>query len=110
MRCGRHTEITRPPTTGLIAYRLQHYTAEPVDMPVPCRSQLAFGGHMKSRLLARWLGRLAVAALLISVSAAELHVMISAGFHGFYEELVPAFERAPASSSFATMLRVFARR
>ncbi len=51
---------------------------------------------MKSRLLARWLGRLAVAALLIStsVSAAELHVMISAGFYGVYEELVPAFERA----------------
>lgn len=51
---------------------------------------------MKLRLLAQWLGRLVVAVLLIStsVSAAELHVMISAGFYGVYEELVPAFERA----------------
>jgi len=51
---------------------------------------------MKLRLLAQWSGRVAVAALLIStsVSAAELQVMISAGFYGVYEELVPAFERA----------------
>jgi molybdate transport system substrate-binding protein len=51
---------------------------------------------MKSRLLARWSARLGVAALLISgsVSAEELHVMISAGFYGVYEELGPAFERA----------------
>jgi molybdate transport system substrate-binding protein len=51
---------------------------------------------MKSQLLARWLGRLGVVALLISgsVSAAELHVMISAGFYGVYAELGPAFERA----------------
>jgi molybdate transport system substrate-binding protein len=51
---------------------------------------------MKSRLLARWSGRLGVVALLISgsASAAELHVMISAGFYGVYAELGPAFERA----------------
>jgi molybdate transport system substrate-binding protein len=51
---------------------------------------------MKSRLLARWSARLGVIALLISgsVSAEELHVMISAGFYGVYAELGPAFERA----------------
>jgi molybdate transport system substrate-binding protein len=51
---------------------------------------------MKVRLLARWLGRLAMVALLISssVSAADLRVIISAGFYGVYEELVPAFERS----------------
>jgi molybdate transport system substrate-binding protein len=51
---------------------------------------------MKVRLLARWLGRLGVVALLVSgsASAAELHVMISAGFYAVYAELGPAFERA----------------
>jgi molybdate transport system substrate-binding protein len=51
---------------------------------------------MKARLLARWLGRLGIAALLLSgsASAAELHVMISAGFYSAYTELGPAFERA----------------
>jgi molybdate transport system substrate-binding protein len=51
---------------------------------------------MKTRLLARRLARLGVAALLVSgpVSAAELHVMISAGFYSVYAELGPAFERA----------------
>ena len=39
---------------------------------------------------------LAAAALLIPVAAhaADVHVMISAGFHGVYAELGPAFERA----------------
>src|SRR5258705_7492492 len=51
---------------------------------------------MKEKSLARWLSRLAVAALLIAntVSAAEVHVMISAGFYKIYSELGPAFERA----------------
>jgi molybdate transport system substrate-binding protein len=42
------------------------------------------------------LARLGVLALLASgsVSAAELHVMISAGFYSVYAELGPAFERA----------------
>jgi molybdate transport system substrate-binding protein len=37
-----------------------------------------------------------VVALLVpgSASAAEVHVMISAGFYGVYAELGPAFERA----------------
>src|SRR5712691_1001541 len=51
---------------------------------------------MKPRPLARWLSRLAVAALAIAgaPSAADVHVMISAGFYGAYSELGPAFERA----------------
>ena len=51
---------------------------------------------MKARSLARWFARLGVVALLISgpVAAAELHVMISAGFYEVYSELGPAFERA----------------
>ena len=51
---------------------------------------------MKARSLARWFASLGVLALLasVSVSAAELHVMISAGFYSVYAELGPAFERA----------------
>jgi molybdate transport system substrate-binding protein len=51
---------------------------------------------MKARLLARRFASIAVTALLVSgsVSAAELHVMISAGFYSVYAELGPAFERA----------------
>ena len=44
----------------------------------------------------RWLSRLAAAALSAAgvASAADVHVMISAGFYGVYSELAPAFERA----------------
>src|SRR3981189_670339 len=51
---------------------------------------------MKPGSLARWSSRLGLAALLIAgaASAAEVHVMISAGFYGVYSELGPAFERA----------------
>jgi molybdate transport system substrate-binding protein len=51
---------------------------------------------MKEKSLMRQLSRLAVAALLIAntASAAEVHVMISAGFYKVYSELGPAFERA----------------
>lgn len=51
---------------------------------------------MKAQLLARWFARISVAVLLIpsSVSAAEVHVMISAGFYEVYAELGPVFERA----------------
>ena len=51
---------------------------------------------MKPRPLARWLSRLAVAALAMAgaASAGDVHVMISAGFYGAYSELGPAFERA----------------
>jgi len=51
---------------------------------------------MKARSLARWLARLGAVALFLPglASAAEVHVMISAGFYGVYAELGPAFERA----------------
>ena len=51
---------------------------------------------MKTRSLARLFSRLGLAALLIvgAASAAEVHVMISAGFYQVYSELSPAFERA----------------
>ena len=51
---------------------------------------------MKAQSLARCLGGLGVVALLFpgSASAAEVHVMISAGFYEVYAEVGPAFERA----------------
>jgi molybdate transport system substrate-binding protein len=52
---------------------------------------------MKPRLIARWLATLtAAAALLIAGAAlaADVHVMISAGFFQAYSVLAPAFERA----------------
>jgi len=51
---------------------------------------------MNARSLARWLATIGAAALLVqgSASAAEVHVMISAGFYQVYAELGPAFERA----------------
>src|SRR5213596_2792575 len=51
---------------------------------------------MKPRSFARGLSRLGLAALVIAgaASAADVHVMISAGFYGVYAELAPAFERA----------------
>ncbi|MBI3372415.1 MAG: substrate-binding domain-containing protein [Betaproteobacteria bacterium] len=51
---------------------------------------------MKQSSFARSMSRLGLAALLIAgeVSAADVHVIISAGFYRAYSELVPAFERA----------------
>ena len=51
---------------------------------------------MMSRMLARCAFVLALAGALVAgtASAADLHVMISAGFYGAYAELGPAFERA----------------
>ncbi|HUL89966.1 MAG TPA: substrate-binding domain-containing protein [Pseudolabrys sp.] len=51
---------------------------------------------MKSRSFVQWLSTLGVAALLMvgPASAADVHVMISAGFYAVYSELGPAFERA----------------
>jgi molybdate transport system substrate-binding protein len=51
---------------------------------------------MKPRSLVRWSSILGAAALLMveAASAADIHVMISAGFYGVYSELGPAFERA----------------
>ena len=51
---------------------------------------------MKKTSFVQWLSRLGAAALFIAgaASAAEVRVMISAGFYGVYAELGPAFERA----------------
>src|SRR5438876_6688444 len=51
---------------------------------------------MKPRSLIRWFFTLWAAVLAIggAASAADVHVMISAGFYGVYSELGPAFERA----------------
>ena len=51
---------------------------------------------MKRSSLLRWLSTLGIAAVLTAsaASAADVRVMISAGFYGVYSELGPAFERA----------------
>jgi len=51
---------------------------------------------MKTRPLARLMSMLAVAVLPMAgtASAADVHVMISAGFYSVYSELGPGFERA----------------
>jgi molybdate transport system substrate-binding protein len=50
---------------------------------------------MKPARAARWAFALVLVELLVArpVPAAELHVMISAGFFGAYSELAPAFEK-----------------
>src|SRR4051794_1150523 len=54
------------------------------------------GSLMRARWSTRWLSVLSAAAVLAvgAASAAEVHVMISAGFYKAYSELVPDFERA----------------
>src|SRR5690348_18353183 len=51
---------------------------------------------MKSTSLVRWASAFAVLVPLMAgaASAADIKVMISAGFFGVYSELGPAFERA----------------
>src|SRR5207247_10793157 len=51
---------------------------------------------MKPGSLVRWFFTLCAAVLAIggTASAADVHVMISAGFYPVYSELGPAFERA----------------
>src|SRR3954466_10098740 len=51
---------------------------------------------MKPMQAVRWLSIIGAAALLMMgrASAADVRVMISAGFYGVYSELGPAFERA----------------
>ncbi len=51
---------------------------------------------MKPRSLVRWLSMIGVATLVMVQTpfAADVHVMISAGFYNVYSELGPAFERA----------------
>ena len=51
---------------------------------------------MKSKSIAQWASVFVAAVLLVAsrASAADVHVLISAGFYGVYSELGPAFERA----------------
>jgi molybdate transport system substrate-binding protein len=49
---------------------------------------------MKPRLLAQWLFALTALLTASAASAADVRVMISAGFYGAYSALGPAFERA----------------
>jgi molybdate transport system substrate-binding protein len=51
---------------------------------------------MKPRSLVRWLSMIGLATLVMvgTAFAADVHVMISAGFYNVYSELGPAFERA----------------
>src|SRR6202795_1416492 len=51
---------------------------------------------MKLRSLVQWLSMIGVTTLVMveTALAADVHVMISAGFYGVYSELGPAFERA----------------
>src|ERR1700694_3821631 len=82
LRCHGEQEMTVARWNCLRSY---------IDVPNPDWRSL-----MKPRSLARWLSRLGVAALLMTgaASAADVHVMIAAGFYGVYSELGPAFERA----------------
>lgn len=49
---------------------------------------------MKPKSLARWVAAIGAALMAGTAFAADVHVMISAGFYGVYAELAPAFERA----------------
>ena len=51
---------------------------------------------MKPRSLVRWLSMIGMTTLVMmeTAFAADVHVMISAGFYNVYSELGPAFERA----------------
>src|SRR5215468_7188890 len=63
---------------------------EVISLPRPGRS-----GLMKQTLIIRWLSALGAAAVMVqAASAADVRVMISAGFYEVYSELGPAFERA----------------
>ena len=59
---------------------------------------------MKTRSFARGSSKLGLAALVIAgaASAADVYVMISAGFYGVYSELGPAFERASSHRRLTT--------
>src|SRR3954447_3891876 len=66
-------------------------------LPLRCSSRTCSrGGFMRPRSFARWLSSLVATAVLYAAPAcaADVQVMISAGFYGAYSELVPAFARA----------------
>jgi molybdate transport system substrate-binding protein len=49
---------------------------------------------VKPRSLVRWFVTLGILSIVSTAFAADVHVMISAGFYGVYSELAPSFERA----------------
>ena len=59
---------------------------------------------MKPPRLVRSMSMIGIATLLLmgAASAADIHVMISSGFHGAYSELAPAFERATGNHLITT--------
>jgi molybdate transport system substrate-binding protein len=59
---------------------------------------------MKPPRLVRSISMIAMATLFLigAASAADIHVMISSGFHGAYSELGPAFERATGNHLITT--------
>ena len=63
---------------------------------------------MKAGSLVRWISTFAAALLLAAqaASAAEVRVMISAGFFGAYSDLLPAFERASGHKEDAALGQV----
>jgi molybdate transport system substrate-binding protein len=50
--------------------------------------------RVKPRSLVRWFSTIGILLIGSAAFAADVHVMISAGFYGVYTELGPAFERA----------------
>jgi hypothetical protein len=69
--------FVRPKSAEQQGRLMQHRALPPRDE--------AFGG----RRVREWVGAISPGA----ANAAEVHVMISAGFYGVYAELGPAFER-----------------
>jgi molybdate transport system substrate-binding protein len=64
-------------------------------MSEPVNSEVSGKTLVNPKWLVRWLSMTALAALFVAqpAAAADVHVMISAGFYGVYAELGPAFER-----------------
>jgi molybdate transport system substrate-binding protein len=65
-------------------------------MSEPVYSEVSGKTLVNPKWLVRWLSMIALAALPMvqPAFAADVHVVISAGFYGVYAELGPAFERA----------------
>ena len=98
---ARHPFTTLPNVTlsAHSAFRTPESSVNLVEAALAhCRRIAADRGEapMTSSSLARWLAALGASIVLIAgtACAADVHVMISAGFFGVYSELAPAFERA----------------